>query len=158
MKIEEKIKLLKTELESLNKAILESESAFNLSQKFADMFRDIDTSVDTNRDVFIKMARESYAIELDMLRAKINTIRKFSVETADYLDNRVNEYEISTRSFMEHLSKFGKSKLTDEKGLQYMESFITFVASSSRLHEMVNMSRNCIRDTLKRLEDSTFKD
>lgn len=158
MKIEEKIKLLKTELESLNKAILESESAFNFSMKIAEIFKSVDLSIDKDRDVFIKMAKESYATELDLLRTKINSIRKFSVETADFLDNRVNEYELATRNFMETLANFNKSVVTEETGLKYLELFLMFLTSYNKLHDMVNMSRNCIRDTLKRLEDFTFKD
>jgi len=153
MNISDKINLLKTELNSLNKELEKSRSGFETSQKFMSIVGSPDISKPEIYKTWKNAVKEYLSNELEFLRTQVEMIRKISPETADYISNDIKRYEESARRLMEGFGEMNTKKLAPEQFItKFGLTFIELLASYTKLHDMIKMCRNCIHDTLKRLE------
>ncbi|MBI3842225.1 MAG: hypothetical protein HY295_03630 [Thaumarchaeota archaeon] len=153
MTLEERIKQLKSDLEELNKELDKSESAFTTSENFMALTTKLDFSKPDNRETTKSMMKEYVKNEIIFLRTQIELIRRISIETANYLDNEVSQYEKACKNFFIYWDDLPNSQTTP---LQILTNFANTMnevnMSYRRLHEMIKLCRDSIRDTVKRLE------
>lgn len=150
---DEKILLLKLELEALEKRVKETELEFNTSMKFLRYAEKLDRTKPESRDVFFKMMKEGISTELEQFRAKTEMIRKISPESADYLQQELNSYEETLRVNFENLRKTSDPNFWLKASYQELtEIMLRMFTMNSKIALMLNLCKNCIRDTIKRLE------
>ena len=154
MKIEDKIKLIKSDLVELNKELLKSDVEYNTTLQFMNMIKDLDLKQESNYNILKNMLKEARAKELELLRVKVSMVRKFSPETADYLDSLLKQYETMTRNFIGQFDKIQDPSIPTEKKLEMFLQALVETADHHWVQDMVNICRNCVRDTLKRLEST----
>ncbi len=99
------------------------------------------------------MAKEYLANEFDLLRTQEAMICKISPETADYLSSGIKICEDSSRNLIAVAKDMSVKKLPPEQLITtFGLSFIELLSSYTKLHDIIKLCRNCIYDTLKRLE------
>ena len=147
-----KIKLLQIEIKELNKKIQEAKSEFEISSRFMDIAKDMDKGLKQNLEVYEKISKEHLAKELEALRLNVEKIRKISPDSADILNEIINEYEKSHRMLKEITDKVGDVKTTDLAVWMFLAFLASFAGIAQKIHEMVEACSLAIRDTAKRLE------
>lgn len=155
MNISDKIELLKSELDILNKESEKLRSGFETSQRFMEIMQKSvsDLSNPNNYETRMTSTKEYLSNELEFLRAQVTMIRKISPETADYLSNEIKQYEESSRNMMKFCEEYYVKKTPlEQNAILLASSILGFVTSYLKLHDTIKMCRNCIRDTIKRLE------
>lgn len=151
MNLEERIKLLKSELDVLNKEIEKSRSSYETSQKFLSLMGTPKLNQPEEFERWKKMVKEYIANELEFLRVQVETIRKISPSTANYISNDIKRYEESSRKLIEYAPKIQQMNLVDVEGSQFVLTFVELLTSYTKLHDMIKICRDCIRDTIERL-------
>lgn len=154
MNISEKIELLKSELNSLNKELERSRSGFETSQKFISIIgKSIDFSKLSDYETWMSSTKEYLSNELEFLRTQVEMIRKFSPQTADYLSGNITQYEESSRNLFKLSEEWYVKKIPfEQNATMFATTLLGFFNSYLKLHDMIKMCRDCIHDTLKRLE------
>ena len=152
MRLEDRIKLLKQDLESLNTLLVKTEAEYNTFDNFFGQLMDNINIKDEHLSTMInQMMKEGNSKELDLLRLKKDIIRKISSTTADYLDRLINEYEKLSRDLMAY-HNIDIENMDERNRTKFVQTIVAVVTEHSNLHEIIDVCKNCIKDTLKRLE------
>ncbi|MGI0047026.1 MAG: hypothetical protein ACREBB_07555 [Nitrosotalea sp.] len=153
MTLEERIKLLRQDLESLNQLLIKTEAEYNTFETFFEqLMNNINIKDEHLSPMVMQMMKEGSSKELDLLRLKKDMIRKISSSTADYLDRLINEYEKSIRDIMVYQDNFNTKGMDEATKAKFVQAIVAVATKHGDLHDIIDACRNCIKDTLKRLE------
>lgn len=153
MTLEEKIKLLKKDMQELNKELERAKTAFKTSADFSDLIANLDLNEPKNRETSMNIATKVLGNEITFLRVQIDIIRRISIETANYLDGEVTKYEKAARNFLTWVDAIYESQDSSTKATSSFQSVLSQLSNSyNRLHDMVRICKDSIRDTIKYLE------
>lgn len=148
----DRIKILKMELEELNKKVKEAEKEYETSKKLMELTKEMDTSSDKNTEIYRNLMKEHLAKQLDTLQLRIDMIQKISPESAKTLQRILNDYEQAYHTFF----KITDDGVENKSGWELLAAFFSFMTTMAGLHDkiddIVKVCSYSIRDTLNRLE------
>ena len=150
--IEERLLQLKADAEELRITSEESEIGFNKVKDFIAVIGKIDIKTKKGKEAFQEGSRKILDAELDYLRDKSNIIRKVSPKTADFLENKINDYEKSARYVLEKLlenNSDGSSAMNDLGTLFAVAKVIYYMG---HLQGIVTVACDSFLDTIDYLE------
>jgi len=150
--IEERLLQLKADAEELRITSEESEIGFNKVKDFLSVIGKIDTKTKMGKEAFQEGSRKYLDAELDFLRDKSNIIRKVSPKTADFLENKINDYEKSARYVIEKLSEnnFDDSSIMNDLSTLFEVAKVIYYMG--HLQSIVSVSCDSFLDTIDYLE------
>ena len=150
--IEERLRQLKADVTEMQIASEESEIGFNKVKDFLSIISKLDIKTEKGKEALKEVARKYLDAELEYLRDKSNIIRKVSPKTADFLENKVNDYDKTTSYVLERIleSDFGDSSSLESLGDLYAIAKVIYYMG--HLQGIVTIACDSFLDTIDYLE------
>lgn len=149
--LEERLHQLKAESEDLKIISEEREIGFNKVKEFMGIIGKIDTETEKGKEIFQQGARKYLDAELEYLRDKSNIIRKVSPKTANFLENKINDYDKTTNEVLE-IIKNNSEDSSPWESLAHLFLIAKTIYYIGHLHGIVTVSCDSFFDTIAYLE------
>ena len=150
--MEERLLQLKADATEMQIESEESEIGFNKVKDFLSIISKLDIKTEKGKEAFQEVARKYLDAELEYLRDKSNIIRKVSPKTADFLENKVNDYDKTTSYVLERIleNDFGGSSPLESLGNLYAIAKVIYYMG--HLQGIVTVACDSFLDTIAYLE------
>ncbi len=150
--IEKRLLQLKADVTEMQIASEESEIGFNKVKDFLSIIGKLDIKTEKGKEALKEVARKYLDAELEYLRDKSNIIRKVSPKTADFLENKVNDYDKTTSYVLERIleSDFADSSPLESLGNVYAIAKVIYYMG--HLQGIVTVACDSFLDTINYLE------
>ena len=150
--MEERLLQLKADATEMQIESEESEIGFNKVKDFLSIISKLDIKTEKGKEALKEVARKYLDAELKYLRDKSNIIRKVSPKTADFLENKVNDYDKTTSYVLERIleSDFGDSPPLESLGDLYAIAKVIYYMG--HLQGIVTVACDSFLDTIAYLE------
>lgn len=150
--MEERLLQLKADVTEIQIVSEGSEIGFNKVKDFLSIIGKLDIKTEKGKEAFREVARKYLDAELEYLRDKSNIIRKVSPKTADFLENKVNDYD-KTASYV--LERILESDFDDSSPLESLGDFYAIakvIYYMGHLQGIVTVACDSFLDTIDYLE------
>ena len=158
MKVTDAIELLKKSLTELKLEMEKSKTAYEKDLQIMGLLSGTfkGDTVENNKTV-IKLGREGFFDELELFRTEIRIIEKMSPESARKISEMVNKYEKTGMDMFSRFESFiqlqiKKMPISKEEHESVVKNLVVLSSNSSNIKETISLCRNCINDTLQKLE------
>jgi len=144
---------LKEDILDLEIASEESEIGLNKIKEFIGILGKIDTETEKGKEAYLDGARKYLDAELEDLRNKSSIIRKVSPKTANFLEEKINDYDKTTRYVLERFMKSDQEELLkSEFFLGDLYAIAKVIYYMGHLRGIVMVSYDIFQDTIDYLE------
>ena len=150
--MEERLLQLKADVTEIQIVSEGSEIGFNKVKNFLSIIGKLDIKTEKGKEAFREVARKYLDAELEYLRDKSNIIRKVSPKTADFLENKVNDYDKTASYVLERIleSDFDDSSPLESLGDIYAIAKVIYYMG--HLQGIVTVACDSFLDTIDYLE------
>lgn len=150
--MEERLLQLKADVTEIQIVSEGSEIGFNKVKDFLSIIGKLDIKTEKGKEALREVARKYLDAELEYLRDKSNIIRKVSPKTADFLENKVNDYDKTTSYVLERIleSDFDDSSPLESLGDLYAVAKVIYYMG--HLQGIVTVACDSFLDTIDYLE------
>ena len=150
--MEERLLQLKADVTEIQIVSEGSEIGFNKVKDFLSIIGKLDIKTEKGKEAFREVARKYLDAELEYLRDKSNIIRKVSPKTADFLENKVNDYDKTASYVLERIleSDFDDSSPLESLGDIYAIAKVIYYMG--HLQGIVTVACDSFLDTIDYLE------